>query len=263
MYQMKKIFAFIIVCSCPGFHISAQGAYIEFKMSAVQTGTSGTSKIYFRDGDTRAEVDMVSPQMPGGLHWASIILRDNPNKAYLLNTAAKTYTEMDLSRASKKEEDPNEFEITVVGKEKADGYDCTHVKIKRKSNNINEEAWITTGVPDYKEFMNVKSKYTSAGFYKAMLEKGVSGFPVKMLVNEQGKAMEVDLVKSELRKNDPALFSLSGYTKVAPGPRGATGGTGAYNTEMLQKIQDMTPEERQKFLDELRKKQQDAAGQHQ
>ena len=96
--------------------------------------------------------------------------------------------------------------------------------------------------------MNIKSKYTSAGFFKAMAAKGVSGFPVRMVLPENEHKVQVDLAKAELRDNPASMFSLKGYKR---------GGAPMESPEdVMNKIKKMTPDERKQFLDEVRKNQQ-------
>ena len=260
----KTILAFILI-ALAGAGAFAQGAYIEFKLTNTSGGMSGTSKAYSRDGNTRSEITMTSQQMPAGFNRVTLILRDSVKKAFVLNETAKTYSVIDLSTVSQMANDPGEFDITVIGKEKVNGYNCTHIKLKIKSSGSEEDVWLTAELPNFKQYMSVRSKFTSDGFFKALTAKGVAGFPVRMMVTEHGGSMQVDMVKAEMRNNPASLFSLSGYKNesagISSGGGNATGSTGTPTDpqEMAKKIQNMTPEQRQEFLDQLRKQQQQQA----
>ena len=195
--------------------------------------------------------------MPGGgINQVTLILKDNPKKAYILDEKTKVYTRIDLNNTSAVEEDPSQYEVTLIGKEKVNGYACTHVKIKKKGSTAAEEdLWVSTEIPDYKQFMNVKSKYTTAGIFKALAAKGALGFMVRIIVGDHGKTMQIDLIKAELRNNDASLFSLAGYQEqVAPvAPENAPN-----IQEIAKKVQNMSPEERQQFIQDLKKRQQQA-----
>jgi hypothetical protein len=235
---MKKAMLLLSVIATVGQSF-AQGAYIEFKMTSAD-GVSGSTKVYTRDGSVRSVTDIASPQAPGGMHWVSLILKDNPNKSYQLNENAKTYSEIDLTKNFKKENDSSQFEVAIVGKEKVNGYNAMHIRVNKVNFPNVEDIWVSTDVPNYKQYLKVKSKYTTVGLFKAVAAKGVMGFPVRTIATERGKRIQIDVVKAEQRANDPALFTLSGNSAEA---------------DMMNKIKSMTPEERQKFIDELRKKQ--------
>ena len=95
----------------------------------------------------------------------------------------------------------------------------------------------------------MKNKYLGgAKFFNALKDKGVEGFVVRMLVKgNRGDQIQMDLVKAEKRNIDESLFSLSGYTKTA----GYAPGSGGMDREQIQK---MTPEERQKYIEEMKGK---------
>ena len=257
---MGKVFLSIFLLSIATAELSAQGAYVEFKMTGEQGGMSGTSKAYSRDGNTRSEINMSSPQMPGGFNRVTLMLKDSVKKAFVLNETAKTYSVIDMSAVSQMANDPAEFDITVIGKEKVNGYNCTHIKLTLRSSGANEDVWLTAELPNYKQYMSVRSKFTSDGFFKALTAKGVAGFPVRMKVTEHGGSMQVDMVKAEMRNNPASLFSLSGY-KNESASAGTNGSSAmpADAQEVAKKFRSMTPEERQKFLDDLRKQQQSQA----
>jgi len=244
---MKKIALSTMMICLVISQVLAQGYYIEYKLTG-DGGMAGTTKSYTQGGNYRAEIEMSGGQMPGGFKLVSLTLKDNPQKSYQLNETSKTYTEVDISSALAHEKDSTEYTVTLVGKEKIDGYNCTHVIAQRIGYPNQEEFWVSTEVLNYKMYMGVKSKYTSEGLFKALAKAGALGFPVRTKVTERGKSMQIDLVKAEARNNDPALFSLEGYTKSGIAGSGTTG-----SQEDMKRIQNMTPEERQKFIDELRK----------
>ena len=251
---MKNIALSILFTSWLSIGALAQGAYVEFKLTAPSDGISGITKIYYRDSCTRSEIHMSSPRMPDGINQVTLILKDNPKKAYILDEKSKTYTRIDLSNTAAVEEDPGQYEVTLIGKEKVNGYTCTHVKIKKKNFAVGgQDFWVSAEIPDYRQFMSVKSKYTTEGIFKALAAKGALGFIVRIVVGEKGKTMQVDMVKAELRNNDSSLFSLEGYKEQLPmvAPEGAPN-----VQEIAKEIQKMSPEERQKFIEGLKKKQQ-------
>lgn len=229
-----------------GIATFAQGYYMEMKMSGNQ-GEMGTMKIYSQDGNSRSEMKL-SANVPAGFGAMAILsLKSEPNKIYMLNDKDKTYTEMDVNNKEEyRDGDKSEYEVTVVGREKVNGYNCTHVKIKQKGSKHDMDWWTTTEMPNYAEFSKVKSQYTGkSNLYSALEAKGAAGFPVRIKTEDHGQMVQVDLITAEKRTNPSNLFSLSGYKK-SEGP--AMPGMGVD----MQKIQQMTPEEREKWIEQMK-----------
>jgi hypothetical protein len=247
---MKKAISLVIIIAL-SVSAFAQGNYMEYKISSAQ-GMGGTMKIFFQDGNSRSEMDMQLAQMPGGgVSNSSLYLKSNPGKVYMLNEKNKTYTEMEINKAENNTSATEEYEVTVIGKEKVNNYNATHVKIKRKGATTEMEMWTSTDVANYEKYQSTRSKYTSAGLYKALKEKGADGAIVRMVMGEHGHNMQMDLVKAESKAIEAAKFSLTGYTKS----EASTSGANPNNQEMMEKLKNMSPEERKKFVEELRKKQ--------
>ncbi len=246
---MKRITTLLLVVliSCSAF---AQGYYFEMKMSSSTLGDVGTMKVYGQDGNSRSEVNMNTPMGPMGV--ISLVLKSKPGEIYMLSEKNKTYTEMDVNKSDQwKDKAQSEYIVTLLGKEKVNGYNSTHVMVKRKDSQLEEELWVSTEVADYSAYMTAKTKFTGQeNLYKAMEAKGAVGFPVRIKTAEHGNSIQIDFVKAEKRNNPASLFSLSGYTKTE-NPLG--GGT---QKEMIEKIKNMTPEERQKLLEQMKQQYQ-------
>ena len=75
-----------------------------------------------------------------------------------------------------------------------------------------------------------------------------------MKTMERSTNMIIDLIKAESRENPASLFSLDGYTKSTAPAGGMM--SPEQMKEMREKIQNMTPEERQKYMDEMKKQSQ-------
>lgn len=249
---MKRITLFLslIAFALMGY---SQGYYIEMKLTSAKEGEMGTMKVYSQNGDSRSQMQM---SMRGvNLDLSYIFLKSTPNTIYMLNEKDKTYYESTVNDdESFKDYPQNEYEVTVVGKEKVNGYNSTHVKIKVKGQTHEQEMWTTTEIGDYAGFSQIKTKYTGRGnLFKALEAKGATGFPVRMKMLEGGNAITIDVVKAEKRTNPSTLFSLAGYTKSSK----ATFSPGGIDTkELMEKMKNMTPEERQKWIEEMQKKYQ-------
>ena len=245
---MKKIVAFTYAFLAT-LLVSAQGYYVEFKMSSAgkEAALNGTMKTYSQDGNSRSEINMVVPQMPGGgMKITSLTLKAEPSKIYLINEKDKTYSEMETgSQEDYKDLPQADYEITVVGKETVNGYNTTH-SIVKINGKLREELWTTKDINGYADFSKIKTKYTGKdNMFKALGAKGADGMPVRIKAEDRGQGMQMDLVKAEKRENPSSMFTLNVYTKGGAFS-GIPGGEGMQ--EMMKKLQNMTPQEREEML---------------
>src|SRR4051812_20503890 len=88
------------------FAASAQnGSVVEFKLSSSR-GAAGSIKSYYSNSNSRVEMQMSVPQMPGaGFSRTSIIKSTEPNKCYQLDDKNKTYTVTDIKPNAKESAD--------------------------------------------------------------------------------------------------------------------------------------------------------------
>ena len=254
---MKKLIstALILIHAIAGY---TQGFYIEMKMSggSGKEGISGTMKSYSQDGNNRSEMNL---NMAGGTtglgNIVMLTLKDKPETVYMLNEKDKTYSELSSATGGDDMKDypQNEYEVTLVGKEKVNNFNCTHVRVKRKGSTHETEMWTSTDLAGYAEFAKVKTKYTGKiNMFKALEAKGAVGFPVRIKADEHGQAVQIDLVKAERRTNPASMFSLTGYTKSEG--LGNVGGVDVQ--EMLKKIQNMSPAERELWMKKMQEQYQ-------
>ena len=242
---MKKLIT-LIIASLVCYMAFSQGFYLEMKMGAADNANMGVMKVYSQDGNTRSEISLNTPGGP--MDMLTLILKSTPNTLKVLNAKGKTYSEMDISQNNQYKDFPQgDYEITVIGKEKVNGYNATHVKVTRKGSTTSEEMWTSKEVVDYSAFINAKTKFTGRdNLNKALAAKGAEGFPVRIKTSEHGVDVQVDLVKAEKRNFNASLFSLDGYTKSSSSMSGMS------QQEMIQKVQNMTPEERQQFIEQMK-----------
>ncbi|MGE0637688.1 MAG: DUF4412 domain-containing protein [Bacteroidia bacterium] len=255
---MKKLFILSLLIS--NFQLlttfAQTGVVIDYKISAGDSrgSVSGNTKMYSQDGNTRSEMQMNIQGLPmGAINTVTLTRKDKPNTIVTLNAGNKTYTEMSYEQAQPEERKSNEpFEVTVVGKETVNGYSCTHVIAKFKnSGKMRNEWWTSKDVAGFSGFSGLKgTKYLDDdNFFSKMAEKGADGFPVRMKMSEAGAAgsFQMDLVKAEKKNLESSLFEIpAGYTKAATVDL-------SNMPKSMQEIQNMSPEEQQKMLQEMMK----------
>jgi hypothetical protein len=199
------------------------------------------------------------PGMPDMGNMIMLLLKDQPDKTYMLDEKNKTYFEAPKRQGREGRENQEEdYEVVVLGEEKVNGYKCTHIKASRKSGGPKSELewWVSKEVAGYQEMKNFRTRqFDTQSMYKSMLAKGVEGFPVKMVMagrNGQergGMVMEMELVKAEQMDIPESRFSLDGYTRKEGSPF-MPGGMDP------EKMKNMSPEERMKFFQEMQQKMQ-------
>jgi hypothetical protein len=247
---MKK-FAFILTFIAIATYAFSQGYYVEFKISSetsVGKQIAGNMKSYYQSGNSRSEMSMNIPGVPTGMNVVSLILSNAPGKIYMLNEEAKTYSELETKEGEWREHAKAEYEITVVGKEKVNGYNTTHSIVKVNGKQL-QEIWTTKDIDGYSNFAKMKSKYTGQeNMFTALADKGAEGMPVRMKVSEHENTMQMDLVKAEKLNVPFSKLSLDGYTK---GTNTGTSRTVPSQQEMIQKFQNMTPQEREEMIKQM------------
>ena len=241
---MKQLFALLLVSLFATSAFAKDGIYLEFRITS--PSITGTSKTYTAGGSTRSEIIMNNPRTTTPIKVATLILASAPGKSYSLNEASKTYTEMDAARAQQDNDD--DIEVTVLGKEKVNNYNCTHVSIKYKKSQRATEMWLSKDIPGFMDYTTVKNNYLGGSkFFDALKAKGADGFVARILTNgERGEKMQMDLVKAEKQNVPDALLSLDGYTKGAGSYMTPGGGVNP------NAIQNMTPEERKAYIEKMR-----------
>ncbi len=197
---------------CIGFNTKTtlaqghQGIYVKYKMTF--DTIDGSMEVYYLDGNTRFDSFYVSgnKSLP---NLKTLSLKDSADIEYLLYESNKTYKTLSMKLFKTKTKN-DEYEITVLGKENADNFNCIHIKIVNKTRNKEQEIWTSKEVMDYSFFKNIKDEhFGSSNMFKALEAKGADGFIVKAL---HGK-ITLNLLKAEKRVIDMSMFSLDGYTR--------------------------------------------------
>ncbi len=254
---MKKLLALILIanCSLSDINTNAQGVYVEYKLSSdkAEKSMSGNNKTWHQDGNSRSEMEMNIPGLPvGAMNTITITRKDKPNTIIKLTPSNKTYTEISYEEYEPQEKKSTEpFEVTVVGKETVNGYNCTHVIAKFKnSGKVRNEWWTSKDVAGFPGFSGLKgTKYLDDdSFFSKMAEKGADGFPVRMKMSEAGTGgIQMDLVKAEKKTVPSSMFEIpAGYTKAAAMDM-------SNMPKSMQDLKNMTPEEQKKMMEDLMK----------
>lgn len=232
---------------------SAQnGSYYELALSST-SGATGTIKIYYAAPGCRTEMQITAAQMPGGgMNKTSIVKKAEPEKVYQVDDKTKTYSIVDLGGQATDKAD-HKATATLIDTATVSGYKCKHVKVTDGTQNW--EIWTTTAIAEYSQYSKVMGNQKYIGnhaVHEALKLIGAEGFPVKTITTDSRGTFTVTLVKKENKTLATSLFEIpAGYTQSS-GAATAPAGMGGVKPADVQK---MSPEERQKWIEEMKKQQ--------
>ncbi|MBL7921898.1 MAG: DUF4412 domain-containing protein [Bacteroidia bacterium] len=249
---MKKLFFNSVALLISAASFAQSGAQLEFKMTSTK-GPTGTFVVKHSEYGSKANMNMVVPQMPGGgIQMTTLMKKDNPDVTYTLNEANKTYTERKKTEA-KEATDNNIYTVKKIGEEKVNGYKCIHALVTQGKET--HDIWNTKDFPDYAKYaeaMNSNEKMGSHKRYQALKDAGCEGFPVKTVYkNERDGELTMELVKMEKKNFSKSDFEIPADYKKSESNNSSTMPAGM---KTQQEIMAMSPEERAKYIEEMKKK---------
>lgn len=249
--HMKLKFTLVAIA----FSVAAfaqNGAYMEFKISSSK-GANGSMKMKYSEFGSSSEFSMIIPQMPGGgMTIKGLVQKSNPDVLISINDKTKTYSESKINQEAK--EDTKTYTVKKLGEEKVNGYKCVHAMVTEGTET--HEVWNTKDISDFSKYTEAFATNKKMGSQKreqAMKDAGCDGFPVKTVHkgNEREGEVSMELVKVEKKSYSKSDFEIpEGYTKS----EGGTNAAGNSGMKSQQELMNMTPEERAKYLEELKKK---------
>lgn len=229
------------------------GSLIEYKFSSSK-GATGNMTIKYSEFGSRSEMNMNMPQMPGGgMSMSTLYKKDNPDVVYMINDKTKTYSESKKSNSNGSAEDNGTYTVKKIGNETINGYKCVHAQVT--NGNHVTDVWNTKDISDYNKYSEAMYSNKKMFSYKreqALKDAGCEGFPVKTVNkgNDREGDMTMELVKIEKKSFSKSDFEVpSTYTKSSSP---AAGGV-VPQMKSQQELINMTPEERAKYAEELKK----------
>ncbi len=249
---MKKpltLLVYLILCHTL---VSQNGMYIEFKISSSR-GNAGSVKVNYSEMGSVSEFSMSVPQIPGGgFVMKTLNKKNNPGTVYFINDNNKTYSES--SPTDPANQDTKTYKVKKLGEETVSGYKCVHALVTEGSET--HEVWNTKDIAGFDKYNDAFKSNKKVGSQKrdqALKDAGCEGFPVKAIHVNKSNPREGDvtmeLVKIEKKSFNDSDFEIpKTYSKTAPGT--------VVNPDMKsqQDIMKMTPEERAKYAEEMKKK---------
>jgi hypothetical protein len=131
-----------------------------------------------------------------------------PRYSLWLDMDAKTYRLHIIDTAALNRSDGMTYQVTKVGNETVNGYNCIHSKLTitlpGSKTTIPQDIWTTTDVPGYSALQNMlSSQHVTPQMMKALEQAGCNGFFVKMSMHTTAYSLDMVLIKAT-RKTFPA-----------------------------------------------------------
>ncbi|GAA4409963.1 hypothetical protein GCM10023187_34000 [Nibrella viscosa] len=241
---LSPFLPFSFVAHLLSFPTLAQQGTVEYKttMMGGPQAVSSTSTMYYAKGNVRTEINVALPGVSRSMKQTILLLANKPNTLYMLNEANRTYSETSLKDAEKATGAQN-ITVTVIGKEKIKNLNTTHAEVKIGQGTM--DVWTTKEIPGYADMqalMRANRSMGNANLYEELKKKGADGFFVRMATSTGRGEMLMELERYDTKPVAASLFQIpSDYKKVdAPDPAG---------------MMNMSPAERQKFMQEMQKRQ--------
>lgn len=212
----------------------AQQGTLEYKMTlsrGQEQGMVSTSKMMFSGSKIRVETNMAITGTT--IKQAMLMLPEKPNVIIMLDEKAKTYREVSTGQKTM-----DKVALKVVGKEKIQNFNCTHVIVTTQNRPM--DMWTTKDISGYENMMAYLKSGIAGGndqMYSELKKAGAEGFVVKMQIPG---SMTMELVKYDAKPVSASVFTIpEGYKKGAAVDPG--------------KMKNMTPAERRKAMEEMMK----------
>jgi Domain of unknown function (DUF4412) len=228
----RVLFATLALALVPATARSEFEGVLESKMT--NQGGGGAAREFVSKVGTRTETEVVGETSTSMI--TMIILKSRPGVVFLVNDAKKTYFEIDPSKAKEAatKTAPENFTVKQLGSERIAGLDCVHVHLKSDAGE-EREIWATKELGSATDYWASQPGRDLSGLLKALRESGADGWPVKWVLKRKGSEATVEVTKVTKGAVAAALFDLKSYRK--------TGGA----AEQLQRLPEMTPDQRSRF----------------
>ncbi len=178
--------------------------------TTMQNGVTSDMKLYVGPKGMRSESKTNMPGRTGTVSMTVLSLKDRPDKVYMINEAAGTCLEMDVSNVQQESADDPflDAKIEKLGRERVNGYNCNHVRISWPDRDNVVELWVSKDILDYFAYAKMQGSKdrSDAQLAKKLKAAGLDGFPVKTVLSPEGVVTE--LVKAERTKPESSLFEV-------------------------------------------------------
>jgi hypothetical protein len=190
-----------------------------------------------------------------GVHDTTMLGKlSDPQKTYMVHDSTRTYSVIHSEKTAPTRSEET-WTVQRTGRSSAGGMSCEGATVTSSAGS-KVNACVATDFPISNAWWTAMNQRRSDGWFHAMSEAGLKGFPVKMtMLRKDGKPeVEMELIKLDRRSVPASTFEIpAGYTE-------AKGGMGMMSPEQQKMMQDqlskMTPEQRKAYEDAMKRSQQ-------
>ena len=211
---MKRTLLLLTACLFSAFTYAQQGT-IEYKTTIAggPKPMTSTSTMSFSNGNIRIEAAIPIPGAAKPMKQTMLMLAKQPNTIYTLNDASQTYTESSTEKAAKTT--PTKATVKIVGKEKIQGLNCTHVLVNM--GKMTMDMWTTKDIAGYEKMLSYWKSASNMGgdnLYSELKKSGAEGFVVRTKNGSVGGGMTMELISYDPKPVAASLFDIpKGYKK--------------------------------------------------
>ncbi len=201
------------------------GIYYEYTIESntkERGNVKSTSKMYLtNNGEGRSEMNLAAMMgAKNGTPLMVIARMNQPHYSAIIDDEKKAYS-LNVIDTSLINGIHGKYEVTKLGNETINGYNCTHVKVVSTTgsgmfkSSSTEEIWTSADVPGYDLVKKATlQQNVTLGMMKALNDAGCGGFFVKMTSGDKNYSMTMQLSKAEKQSFPASLFKIpSGYTE--------------------------------------------------
>ncbi len=192
-----------------------------FSLSAFPNFTEGTIKMNMKTAQGDGNIDLkiskeaVLSIVNMGLgqlrmEMEFLIKMDELSKIIQIDRGMKTYRVIETPESGAGE-DPGQMEVKKLGTKKILGYDCNHISVTGKG--FKSELWVSKDIDLYGTLKKIqalnKSSSNQQAIFKALEDKKLEGFPLKMWWQDnQGQKVDFSVTEIKKEKHPSSLFEI-------------------------------------------------------
>ena len=267
--RMTRIAATVLFAAAATASAQFEGV-ADFKVTT-NTGegqsVNGTGRMYVSPRAYRSEFEMQMTGAGGGtgsrkgeppaMKMTMFSKLSDPDKLYMINDAAKTYSIWDLSRSREEMKDSTKETYTVkkLGKETVAGLSCQNALLtSSKGDQI--EACVSrdfAASSDWIAAMN-RGDQAAGSWIRSLKTAGIEGFPIRWSTRSKGSkdaTMTMEMTRVEKKSLPASLFEVpAGYKQTDT----AVGGlTPEQQKQIDDAMKNLTPEQRKALEDAMKR----------
>jgi hypothetical protein len=206
------------------------GIHYQYLITAIgkqKTPIKDTMNVYFTNsGQGRSEMNLAgmiaaaAGVKTGGSPLVAISNIAKRNYSVFLDADSKSYS-LNIIDTSLINSGRDSYQVTKIGNETIDGYNCTHAKLTSNygkgitKHSTTMDIWTSADVPGYTMLKNwMSTQNVTPKMMQALDQAGCGGFMVKMSNQTKDLNYSMDLVKAEKNSFPGSMFSIPpGYTE--------------------------------------------------